>query len=155
MSQPFTHTASVEKSSFKRRLAKAAAVAVALLWLLMLGDDLRAQSIQASCDSCGRAVSSSSRKGENCPHCGAYWAEERWSISSGSASRGGASTKSSSRAKVPANSKEIMQQRAQQKTRERQQRMAQRQAYLEAQRRAHMMWVHEMRTPSIIYPGRR
>jgi ssDNA-binding Zn-finger/Zn-ribbon topoisomerase 1 len=31
---------------------------------------------EKNCGRCGRVVSSSSRAGQNCPYCGAYWGAE-------------------------------------------------------------------------------
>ena len=33
-------------------------------------------SVKKTCSNCGREVSSSSKSGETCPHCGAYWSHE-------------------------------------------------------------------------------
>jgi hypothetical protein len=34
-------------------------------------------SLKKSCSHCGREVSETSKAGENCPHCGAYWSDEK------------------------------------------------------------------------------
>lgn len=33
--------------------------------------------VQKVCENCGRTVSRAAQRGQTCPHCGAYWADER------------------------------------------------------------------------------
>ena len=48
-------------------------------WLTPVGDKFEGwfSSSSKSCGACGRPVSSISRAGGRCPHCGAYWSFER------------------------------------------------------------------------------
>ena len=41
-------------------------------------DQLRSLMTTKTCGNCGRGVPSHKSKGDNCPHCGAYWGAERW-----------------------------------------------------------------------------